>query len=169
MPWALWWWLPQPHLQVRHWWCSQWEQVQRSCPTTLPLARLPQRPHIRQPWHPPSQPHGQAQGLLTLLHPGGLHTNQAASRLQDGVWWHTIWEQHLLQVRCQACGCRGISCSAGCGPCSPSDRLSHGSDSGASSLPLRMPLFGASRGTNINLDETLASGSIQHGITNIHI
>jgi hypothetical protein len=54
-------------------------------------------------------------------------------------------------------------------PCSLSDGLSHSGDSGSSSPPLRMPSFGASHGTNIDLDETLASGSTQHGITNVHI
>jgi hypothetical protein len=78
----------------------------------LPLARSPQRPHIRQPRRPPSQPRGQARDLRTLLRLGGLHTNQAASRLQDGVRWHAIWERRLLQARCRVCGCRCIFCSA---------------------------------------------------------
>ena len=43
-PRALRWWYPQPHLQVRRWRCSRWEQVWRSRPTTLPSARSPQGP-----------------------------------------------------------------------------------------------------------------------------
>ena len=56
---------------------------------------------------------------------------------------------HIKMVDALSCRAsmpaRGVSCGARCGPHSPSDGLSRGSNSGASSPHLHMPFVGASR------------------------
>jgi hypothetical protein len=76
--WALRWWLPLSRLQVRCWQCLLWEQV--------------------RPSRPPSQPHGQARGLLPLLRLEDFRIDRAASRLQDDVRRHIVRRWRLRQA-----------------------------------------------------------------------